>query len=286
MASYRLGEFSRSLLVMRKNLMQMMNAKRNKAQQQVAFVAGVQRSGTNMMMDVLERSYETDVYHERDPRAFDNYQMRDFSVIHGLLQHSNAPCFIVKSLCELHDLTQIMNAFGEVSERPVKTVWVNRHYNDVVNSMLVSFNNQAAQVKRIAHNRTSDGWLSGGLSDETFDLLKTLVHEDISDASAAALIWYFRGVLFFEQGFDNDPRVQLVQYETLVTEPQAEFARVFDFFGIDYSQRVSCKVFGSSVRRRNPPEIDEAVIELCEGLMKRFDVVAQQQRLQFSEAVA
>ena len=51
-------------------------------------VAGVQRSGTNMVMDVLERSLETDVYHERDPRAFDNYEMRPLEVIRGLRARS------------------------------------------------------------------------------------------------------------------------------------------------------------------------------------------------------
>ena len=51
------------------------------SQKLTVFVAGVQRSGTNMLMDALERSFETDVYHERDPRAFDNYLMRPPEVI-------------------------------------------------------------------------------------------------------------------------------------------------------------------------------------------------------------
>src|SRR5688572_22752173 len=40
------------------------------------FVAGVHRSGTNMMMDILERSWETDVLHESDSRAFEDNLMR------------------------------------------------------------------------------------------------------------------------------------------------------------------------------------------------------------------
>ena len=284
MGSYRLNELKRRLLLLRKGLLHGFNAANHKRQQRVAFVAGVQRSGTNMMMDVLERSFETDVYHERDSRAFDNYQMRDVSVIRQLVEQSNAPCFIVKSLCELQDLSRLMDEFEMAGARPAKTVWVNRHYFDVVSSMLVSFRNQANQVKRIAADRRSDGWLSAGLSDETYAHIQALVHADISDASAAALIWYFRGILFFEQGFDNDARVQLVQYESLVTEPQSEFARVFDFLGLDYSERVSSKVFGSSVRRRSPPEIDAPILELCNSLTARFETVAERQRLQFREA--
>jgi len=284
MGSYRLAELDRRLLILRKGLLHGFNAANNKQQQRVAFVAGVQRSGTNMMMDVLERSFETDVYHERDRRAFYNYQMRDVAVIRQLIAQSKAPCFIVKSLCELQNLSRLMDEFKIDESRPAKTIWVNRHYFDVVSSMLVSFKNQANQVKRIAEYRNSDGWLSEGLSDETYALIKELVHPGISDASAAALIWYFRGVLFFEQGFDNDPRVQLVQYESLVTEPQLEFARIFDFLGLDYSERVSNKVFASSVRRRPPPEIGAPIMDLCASLATRFETVAERQRQQFREA--
>ncbi len=283
MASYRLNELKRRLLLLRKGLLHSLNAANNKQQQRVVFVAGVQRSGTNMMMDVLERSFETDVYHERDSRAFDNYQMRDVKVIQPLVAQSKAPCFIVKSLCELQRLSRLMDEFKIDESRPAKMIWVNRHYFDVVSSMLVSFRNQANQVKRIAADRHSDGWLSGGLSDETYEHIQMLVHPDISDASAAALTWYFRGILFFEQGFDTDPRVQLVQYETLVTEPQAEFARIFGFLGLEYSQRVSSKVFGSSVRRRSPPEIDAPILALCSSLATRFETVAEGQRSQFRE---
>ena len=38
--------------------------------QQHVFVAGMQRSGTNLLMDVLDASHATQVFHETDPRAF------------------------------------------------------------------------------------------------------------------------------------------------------------------------------------------------------------------------
>jgi len=280
MKSYRLNEFFRHLFVLRKALLHRFYSTRNKAKQQVVFIAGVQRSGTNMMMDVLERSYETDVYHERDNRAFKNYQMRDLNVIRDLLANSHAPYFIIKALCELHDLDQLMDAMTIDSDRPAKIVWVNRHFYDVVNSMLVSFKNQSEQVKRIAKSR-NNAWLSKGFSEENYKTFQTLVHEDISNASAAALIWYFRSQLFFELGFDTNPRVQLVQYEKLVTDPQTEFPRIFNFIGLDYSDRVSGKVFGSSVRRRSPPEIDAAIVDLCESLMPRFAEVVERQCAHF-----
>jgi hypothetical protein len=266
MASYRIEEWQRRLFVLRKSLLQSYSAKRNKAGQHVAFISGVQRSGTNMMMDVLERSEETGVYHERDRRAFENYQMREPAVIHRLLQRSNAPCFVIKSLCELQHLKRLMKDFT-----PARTVWIVRDYRDVVNSMQNSFRNQAKQVKRIARDRDSDGWQGQGMSDATHELVRTHVHDDITDNSASALIWYFRNQLFFDQGFDHDPRVLLVRYESLVTQPVPEFERIFGFLGLTYRPRHSRRVVAHSIRKARQPEIELPIRDLCEGISRRFD---------------
>ncbi|MCW9058158.1 MAG: sulfotransferase [Gammaproteobacteria bacterium] len=234
----------------------------------VSFVAGVQRSGTNMLMDVLERSFVTDVIHERDRRAFERFQMREPAVIRALVEGSRGGHFIIKSLCELQHLTCLMEEFA-----PARTVWIVRDYNDVVNSMRVSFGNQAKQVKRIAKDRDSDGWQGQGMSDTTHALVKERVHPEITDVSAAALIWYFRNQLFFDQGFDRDPRVLLVRYESLVTQPTLEFQRIFAFLELPYRPWHSRKVVAHSIRKARQPEIEPAVRELCEAMTARFEAL-------------
>jgi hypothetical protein len=233
------------------------------------FVAGMQRSGTNMLMDVLERSLETDVYHESDPRAFDNYLMRDEAVIRALAKRSPAPVFVVKALCELQRLQRLMNEF-----RPAKALWVLRRYDDVVNSMLRSFPpRQADRVLRIAEDGEPGWWLSEGISGETLATVRRLSHPEMSNATGAAIWWLIRNTLFFEHGLDRDPRVMLVPYERLVTHPQEAFPRVFDFLGIGYTPYVSAKVFASSIGKRRPPEIDPAVREVCDALYARFQTL-------------
>lgn len=259
---------ARGCLLTGKGIMQRANRlfDRGGRDRRYVFVAGMQRSGTNMMMDVLERSYESDVFHESDPRAFDNYQMRDRAVIHRLAERSSAPVFVIKALCELQELKSLMGEFA-----PAKALWMMRNYEDVVNSMLVSFRNQARQVQRIVANRGDDGWwLERGMSDATYDLLEKLVHPGMNDASAAALQWYFRNMLFFEQGLDNDPRVMAVGYEALVTDPQEQFKRVFAFLGLRYTPRVAGNVFANSIHRRTPPDIEPQVRAVCEELNARI----------------
>ncbi len=264
-----LERLERDALLVAKGLYQQLASRNNGTSlPAVSFVAGVQRSGTNMLMDVLERSFATDVIHERDQRAFERFQMREPAVIRTLVEGSRGGHFIIKSLCELQHLTRLMEEFA-----PARTVWIVRDYNDVVNSMRVSFGNQAKQVKRIAKDRDSDGWQGQGMSDATHALVKEQVHPEITDVSAAALIWYFRNQLFFDQCFDRDPRVLLVRYESLVTQPTPEFQRIFAFLDLPYRPWHSRKVVAHSIHKARQPEIEPAVRELCEAMTARFDAL-------------
>jgi hypothetical protein len=233
--------------------------------QTFVFVAGMQRSGTNMLMDLLEQSFAADVFHERDPRAFHQYRMRDRAVIRRLADRSAAPLFVIKALCELHELRSLMQMFA-----PAKTLWIVRDYADAVNSALASFRHFGRQVARIAGNRLVDDWRAGGMSEETHAIVRRLHHPQMSDATAAAVIWYFRNILFFEQGFEHDERVKLISYETLVQEPEREGRQIFDFLGIPFSTRITRKVSRASIRKKPAPEIDSEVSDLCQTLMLRF----------------
>jgi hypothetical protein len=257
-------KIDRTCLLPQKNIRQRFHPCESAARGRV-FIAGMQRSGTNMLMNVLEQSFETDVYHEQDPRAFVDYQLRDTGVIHGLIQRSRARKFVIKALCELQELAILMETFS-----PAKTIWIVRDYNDVVNSMLRSFRNMSKQVQRIALDRNSNGWLGRGMSDETHERVRSLVTDSLDDNSASALQWYFRNMLFFDQNFDKDDRVLLVGYERLVSFPSQEFKRIFEFLEIEYSPRVSRNVTPRAIGKNPPPEIAPSIRLLCDGLLGRF----------------
>lgn len=229
------------------------------------FVAGVQRSGTNMVMEVLERSGETMVLHESDARAFSNYVMRDRNVIRRLAGSSRAPCFVIKALCESQEVLELMDDFS-----PAKTVWVFRHPYDVVNSMLRSFKEHAVHINRIAADRDSAGWRGRGMSDETHRLIRDFAHPDLGNENGAALMWYLRNALYFDRKLDRDPRVILVSYETLVTIPREEFGRLFEFLELQYSPRLSSLVAASSIAMRPAPVIRPEVQNLCESMFDRL----------------
>lgn len=231
------------------------------------FVAGMQRSGTNMLMEILEWSAHADTYHETDERASDDYQMRARNVIRELTRRSRAPFFVIKSLCELDQIRSLMDDFA-----PAKTLWIVRAVDDTVNSAIRSFGHFASQVQRLAKDKAAAGWRGRGMSDETQALLRRFDHPGLSDASGAALMWYYRNVLLFEQGLDRDPRVRVIRYENLVSDPRAELQEVFHFVGLpDASPWISRYVHPKSVGKSPRANIDPDVRVLCEGLQARLD---------------
>ena len=230
----------------------------------MVFVAGCQRSGTNMLMDLLDASYETDVYHEHDSRAFERYEMRSPEVLAQLRQRSRAPVTVVKAICDMERLPELCERF-----EPAKVLWIYRDFRDVVNSMLVSFRHQARQIQRLASG-ADDSWWGRGLSADSLALLRECVTPQISDASAAALQWYVRAVMFFELGHDQNPAARLLNYEALVRAPTPVLQDVGGFIGICPPLRAAGQVFGHSVSRRPAPAIAPHVEVRCLQLLERL----------------
>jgi len=229
------------------------------------FVAGMQRSGTNLLMDVLDASAATRVFHETDPRAFERYEMRDPAVIRQLAQSSPAPVFVIKALCELDRLPERMSLFA-----PSRTLWLVRDWRDSVHSAIRSFGNFVPQWQRLAHGDAND-WRGRGMSPATRELLMALYRADASEAEGAAIMWFYRNVLFFEHRLAADPRVRVVFYEALVQQPMREVAAVYDFLELSgFSAAIAGRIHARSVRHRSPPDISPAVAALCDELLARF----------------
>lgn len=233
------------------------------------FVAGMQRSGTNLVMDVLDASAATDVFHETDPRAFERYEMRDAATIHALVANSRAPVFVIKALCELDRVRELMDGYA-----PAKTLWVVRDWRDSVRSAVKSFGNFVPQWRRLASGDASD-WRGRGMTDATRELLAALWHDAATEAEGAAVMWFYRNALFFERGLDSDARVRVLFYERLVSLPEREIAAVYAFLGLrGFGPAVVRRIHARSVKRREIEGVSPAVAALCDDLLARFAGVA------------
>ena len=216
----------------------------------VLWVPGVQRSGTNLVMDVLERSWATAVFHERDPRAFQDYVMRPLSVIRALHRRSRAELFVVKALLESHRTGELLAAF-----EGARGLWLVRDHRDMVNSHLVSWPGYREDLDRILDDPASAGFRGLGMTPETRRVLAE--HYDPADsvASHVALFWWLRNRLLFDQALERDPRMLVLSYEALVSEPAETVAALCAHAGLAYSPRLHAMIHARSIKKRAAPEI-------------------------------
>lgn len=118
-----------------------------------AFVFGSQRSGTNMLMDVLKKHPATDCYDETDSEAFDNYVLRDTKVVDRLVSDSRARLAVFKAITSSQHAANLLKRFSSG-----KAVWIYRDYNDVVNSALRRFTEHRKYLGYILHDPVRAGW--------------------------------------------------------------------------------------------------------------------------------
>lgn len=229
------------------------------------FVSGVQRSGTNMLMDVLEANLETDVFHESDARAFDDYELRPVEILHELVDNSKARVVILKALLEGHRILELLRGFA-----PAKALWMVRSFHDCVNSNLRRFPGARNMVDELIKGREKADWRGRGMTDETYRVVREHYRPDMSVASAQALFWYYRNQLFFDQNLDRDSRVLTLSYEDTVHRPDVVLGRVGSFLGISVTPRMQAIVHATSIGKNTRPDIDKDIVGLCEAMQQRL----------------
>ena len=240
-------------------------------QGRLVLVPGVQRSGTNLAMNLLERSWQTAVFHEHDRRAFEGYVMRPVAEIQALKARSRAQVFVLKALLESHRTTLLMEQLaGPAGPEAARALWLVRDYRDMVNSHLVSWPGFGEHLDKLVADPGSAGFRGLGMSAETREILAAHYRADDGVASHVALFWWLRNRLFFDQALERDARVLVLGYEALVSRPAETTKRLCAHLGLTYSARLHAMIHARSVAKRRAPEISAPVAALCQAMLDRF----------------
>jgi hypothetical protein len=234
------------------------------------FVGGCHRSGTSMLMESLEVSPHTTVFHE-SPRslAFSAFRLRSDAVIARLIAWSPAPWVVFKPVCDAHRLDRYLERFPAA-----RVIWPWRRYQDVANSAVKKWGDHQKQIIRAIARGGEPwlGWRGERLEPDVTQRVAALYHDGMSPEEGAAIQWYLRNHFYFRLGLDRDPRVLLLRYEDLVTSPKEHFERIFAFLG-------DCPLDGLDLSRIDPrsigkasfPAIDPAIERLCEEMVGRLE---------------
>jgi len=265
------GTPGQRLLRPTKRLIQRSGLLRASQPRRTLIVSGVQRSGTNLVMDMLDTHWQTDVYHEWDSRAFDNYHMRPLAEVKNRLAASPSRRIVIKALLEADQVHKLLDNLA-----PARALWMLRDYEDTVNSLLRLF--PGLGLKQMSQWREGSDigqWRWRGMSDEAAQVLRAHDRPDLSDADGHALFWWYRNRLFFEQGLDTDTRVLALRYEDLAREPDVHCRRICDLAGIGTTTLMRRMPVASSIGKDLAPSLGRDIRALCEAMAVRLGAVAE-----------
>jgi hypothetical protein len=238
------------------------------ADPRTVFVLGCQRSGTDMLMRVLDATPESWSYDEDSPAAFDHFQLRPFEVIDRLVARGRAQIVAFKSICDAHRADELLARYPRS-----RVVWIYRRYQDVANSAVVKWQGHQRDVMHWIHQRDFErlGWRGERLPEDFVALVDSLEPDALTAHEGAALFWLLRNRFYFELGLDRRPDVLLVRYEDLVQDPRPHAERVFRFLDLEFDPTYVAGLRSSSVGRRPFPEIREPIARRCEEMTERLD---------------
>lgn len=250
-------------------LLRMLGSRHQPTDKHVTFLSGFARSGTNMVMEVFEWSPKTEVFREGDPRLNNNFRLLDDSVVSGHVLGSPSQFVLVKALQEGHRLAGLMDLFPGSG-----AMWMYRHYDDCVNSILVRWPGERNGIDAIARDGPdASAWRGVNTSDETLARLRAQYRPEWNDATCNAWFWYLRHQFFFDQQFHSNPMVKLVRYESLVTDPLRIIHPMAELVGVPLTRLMASVPHARSVGKRMAPDIAPEVRETCDALLARLDAV-------------
>jgi hypothetical protein len=235
------------------------------APSQTLLIVGMQRSGTNMLMDAFDKSPNTQVFHDWDARAFEQYQLHDNDPIRQLTRHSRAHTVVFKTLFESTRTTDLLEQL-----QPARAIWLLRHYDDVVNSMVKSFGDMSAQLQKIVADPDSNTPHGRGISADTHAAVGAVHHAGMDAHNTAALLWYIRNSSYLNQGCDQRDDIDLILYEDIVSDPVNQIRGVFERAALPFSACMASHIHAHSVRRDQPSGLDTPVRNLCDDLWQHL----------------
>jgi len=236
-----------------------------KQPKKVILLSGIQRSGTNMIEDILESSVDIDMFRETDKRVFGDYELDSLDTLYAAIAKSPAPTVAFKLLLDSDMIGNLLESLPQS-----KVIWIYRQLDDTVKSNITKWPDGKNELPDIVLNRDYSGWRGRSISDETHAILTKYFSPEMSIASAQALFWYHRHMLFFDQNLHLEQRVLLLNYEELVRHPLRALAVLSKHVDIELPQHPAKKIFSTSVGKEPMTDIDEGIRELCNDLWENL----------------
>jgi len=218
----------------------------------------------------LDRSWRVLILEEHDRRLVrpgrGETTWQEYSTVLGRIRRLPFEVVAAKPLVESASATALMDAVGAV-----KALWMLRHYPEVARSNVSRFgmDNPYRDLEPI-RSRDAQDWRYRGATEETCETVTDLLSRKLTPFDAAALFWWTRNQLYFDQRLWEDDRIRVLRYERACNQPGEVVRSLSGHIGVplpldSITSRVRAQPLHPKTR-----ELDPDVEQLCRKLWDSF----------------
>jgi hypothetical protein len=248
--------------------------------QSILFIVGCQRSGTSMILNVLNRDLNTKCFGEFSPLTSNDpigkIRLNSLESVKQEFSGIRAPFIVIKPLVESQNTPELLSYFDNST-----ALWMFRGYKDVASSNIKHFGmkNGINDLRPIANNEPNN-WRSENVSGNVREVILKYFAEDMNPYDAAVLFWFARNSIYFDQQLDKDPRVMLCYYEDLVLDPEKYVRKIYQKVGQPYPEiNITKEVHSNSRRKGKDIEISPEIEQLAQELQGKLEAAYRKQLL-------
>jgi hypothetical protein len=262
----------RALALVKRSARSIIRARRK--ERRVLLIFGCQRSGTTMLQQTfLDRSWRVLILEEHDHRLVgptpgpEETTWQEYSTVMRRIRRLPFEVVAAKPLVESASATALMDAAGAV-----KAVWMIRRYPEVAQSNVNRFgtDNPYRDLQPICSRDATD-WRYRGVTEVAWETVTALLNRRLTPFDAAALFWWTRNQLYFDQRLWEDDRIRILRYERACNQPDEVIRSLSDHIGL----ALPIDSIAPRVRARPLPaettELDPEVDRLCRKLWDSFE---------------
>jgi hypothetical protein len=270
-------KLSRELFLASKHIAQALKPSTD-APPNLLLILGCQRSGTTMMLRILELDPHSRVYGELSKLTENppqNIRLKSLPIIGSQIRRLPASPVVLKPLVESQRAHALLDYFPNA-----QTIWMYRHYKDVAASNLNNFgaNNGLDDIRPIVEGDPHN-WRSESVSEPVRALLREFYPQDLSSYEAAALFWYARNSLFFEQKLERHARVRLYRYRDMVNQPKEKLREIYQMMELPFPEKIAdYDISSGSVGKGKDIHLRPEIEAHCAEMLSRLDAAGQQQQ--------
>lgn len=220
----------------------------------------------------LDRSWRVLIIEEHDRRLVGSHRQpgetdwEDYPAVVRRLRRIPFEVVAAKPLVESDRAIELMDA-----AEPVKAIWMLRHYMGVARSNLGRFgaDNPYRDLQPFYDNDELD-WRCRGAAKDTRQTVIELMNERLSPLDAAALFWWARNQLYFEQQLPRDERIRIIRYERACNRSQEVVDALSDYLEIPLPERSIASKVRPESDRSQVTELHPDVERLCRATWDSF----------------